>query len=68
LDQLSPEGVAEDAHDSAWTVHPTGKWILGNHPDSTPEQRQKLVELLEREKGAFAYDLNNNNNNNHKDP
>lgn len=57
LDQLSPDGVTEDAFDSAWTVHPTGKWILGNHPDSTPEQRHKLVELLERQKGAFAYSL-----------
>jgi hypothetical protein len=57
LDQLNPDGKPEEAFDANWTVHPTGKWILGNHPDSTPAQRAKLVEVLERQKGAFAYDL-----------
>jgi hypothetical protein len=32
LDQLNPDGTAEDAHVAAWSVHPTGKWVLGNHP------------------------------------
>jgi site-specific DNA-cytosine methylase len=57
LDQLSPDGTPEEAFDAAWSVHPTGQWILGNHPESTPQQRAKLVELLEKHKGAFAYSL-----------
>jgi len=57
LHQLTPDGVADEPHDARWTVHPTGQWVLGNHPDTTPEQRQQLNELLERHKGAFAYSL-----------
>ena len=35
LDQLTPDGEAEQPHDASWTVDPEGKWIMGNHPDST---------------------------------
>eukprot|EP00775_Hariotina_reticulata_P013865 gene13865-biopygen15796 len=58
LDQLTPEGEAEQPHDSRWTVDPEGKWIMGNHPDSTPEQRQRLRDvLLKHQHSSFAYSL-----------
>lgn len=57
LDQLMPEGSAEEPHDVRWTVHPTGQWILGNHPQATPQQLQQLEQLLQQEIGAFAYSM-----------
>jgi hypothetical protein len=57
LDQLVPDPVAEQQHDERWEVHPTGQWILGNHPLATEQQKQQLVEILERRRGAFAYSL-----------
>jgi hypothetical protein len=57
LNQLSPDGAADDPHDARWTVHPEGQWILGNHPEATPEQMARLVAMLENNKGAFAYKL-----------
>ena len=57
LDELSPEGQAEMPHDAAWTIHPEGKWILGNHPEATPEQLDRLVAMLQEQKAAFAYSL-----------
>ena len=57
LQHLTPDGNADDPHDARWTVHPTGQWILGNHPQASPQQMQQLVTLLEQEKGAFAYQL-----------
>lgn len=49
--------MQEEPHDARWTIHPTGQWILGNHPQSTKQERQQLVQMLEEEKGAFAYSL-----------
>lgn len=57
LDQLFPEGVADEPHDARWSVHPTGQWIMGNHPDATPEQLQRLEQLLQEQHGAFAYSM-----------
>lgn len=58
LDQLTPDGETEQPHDASWTIDPEGKWILGNHPDSTPEQRQKLREVLvKHQHSSFAYSL-----------
>eukprot|EP00775_Hariotina_reticulata_P015122 gene15122-biopygen1480 len=57
LTQLHPAGEPEQPHDAAWTVHPTGKWILGNHPEATAEQMARMVQMLERSKEAFAYSL-----------
>jgi len=57
LDLLGPDGCAEEPHDSNWTTHPTGKWIIGNHPEATPEQLQQLVSMLEQHKSAFSYGL-----------
>lgn len=57
LQQLTPDGIAEDPHDSAWTVHPEGKWIIGNHPEASDQQKQQLVDMLMRNKQAFAYTL-----------
>jgi hypothetical protein len=58
LDQLTPDGAAEEPHDSRWQVHPEGKWIMGNHPDSTPEQQQQLEAVLKKHQHtAFAYSL-----------
>eukprot|EP00775_Hariotina_reticulata_P001887 gene1887-biopygen3371 len=57
LTQLHPAGEPEQPHDAAWTVHPTGKWILGNHPEATAEQMARMVQMLERNKEAFAYSL-----------
>ena len=54
LDQLTPEGVADEPHDSRWTIHPEGQWIFGNHPEATPAQLQQLEQILQRNKGAFA--------------
>jgi len=58
LTSLSPDGIAEEPHDAAWSIHETGKWILGNHPEATPEQMQQMVDMLESNKAAFAYSLN----------
>ena len=57
LDQLTPDGVADEPHDSRWSIHPTGQWILGNHPEATPQQLQQLTTVLENNKGAFAYSM-----------
>ena len=57
LDQLTPEGVAEEPHDARWTIHPDGLWILGNHPAATPQQLQQLTEMLQQERAAFAYSM-----------
>ena len=57
LDVLSPEGIVEEPHDATWTIHPEGKWVLGNHPEASPEQMANLVSMLQEEKAAFAYDL-----------
>eukprot|EP00878_Enallax_costatus_P000909 GHUV01001039.1.p1 GENE.GHUV01001039.1~~GHUV01001039.1.p1 ORF type:complete len:2125 (+),score=442.77 GHUV01001039.1:122-6376(+) len=58
LDELSPDGIPEEPHDANWTIHPEGKWILGNHPEATPDQLQRLVDMLMEQKDAFAYSLN----------
>ena len=57
LDVLTPDGISEEPHDAHWTIHPEGKWVLGNHPEATSEQMGRLVQMLEEEKDAFAYDL-----------
>ena len=57
LTQLHPAGEPEQPHDAAWTVHPEGKWILGNHPEATAEQMSRMVQMLQRNKEAFAYNL-----------
>jgi len=57
LDLLGPDGLTEEPHDSNWTTHPSGKWIIGNHPEATPEQLQQLVSMLEQHKSAFSYSL-----------
>jgi hypothetical protein len=58
LDQLTPDGDAEQPHDASWTIDPEGKWILGNHPESTPEQRQELrAVLVKHQHTSFAYSL-----------
>jgi hypothetical protein len=57
LDVLTPDGISEEPHDANWTVHPEGKFVLGNHPDASPEQMAQLVQMLQEEKGAFAYEL-----------
>lgn len=44
MEQLTPDGVVEEPHDRNWTVHPTGKWIIGNHPEATPEQLKRPEE------------------------
>lgn len=55
LDQLQPLVEPDLPFDERWTTHPTGQWILGNHPDATPEQLTRLVQILEENKSAFAY-------------
>ena len=58
LDQLTPDGESEQPHDASWTIDPEGKWILGNHPESTPEQRQRLRAVLAKHQhSSFAYSL-----------
>jgi site-specific DNA-cytosine methylase/transposase-like protein len=57
LDLLTPDGISEEPHDASWSIHPEGRWVLGNHPEATPEQMSSLVQMLQEEKGAFAYDL-----------
>jgi len=58
LDQLTPDGEAEEPHDSRWEIHPEGKWILGNHPETSSEQRQELVAVLQKHQTtSFAYSL-----------
>jgi hypothetical protein len=57
LDLLAPDGKTEDPHDSTWSIHPEGKWVIGNHPEATPGQLQKLEEMLKNRRGAFAYSL-----------
>eukprot|EP00775_Hariotina_reticulata_P002674 gene2674-biopygen4244 len=57
LDQLLPDPVEDQPHDSRWTVHEEGQWIMGNHPQATQEERDELVRVLQRNKGAFAYSL-----------
>ena len=52
-----PEPLDEQPHDSRWSIHPTGQWILGNHPDATEQELRQLAEVLVRCKGAFAYSL-----------
>lgn len=56
LDAFTPEGV-QDHEDlsSTWDQDPEHKWIYGNHPDMTAEQKERLRQMLEEEKGAFAY-------------
>ncbi len=55
LDQLQPELEPEMPFDANWEVHKDGQWILGNHPEATPQQRQRLIQLLEQHRTAFAY-------------
>ncbi len=57
LDQLLPEGSTDDPHDARWTIHPEGKWILGNHPDATQGEMAQLVDVLQQERAAFAYSM-----------
>jgi len=57
LDQLTPVAAADEPHDSKWTIHPTGQWIMGNHPLATPEEMQQAEQLLLKYKGAFAYSM-----------
>ncbi|KAF6249762.1 hypothetical protein COO60DRAFT_1579417, partial [Scenedesmus sp. NREL 46B-D3] len=58
LDAYSPEGESELCDLSArWETDPEHKWIYGNHPDMTPEQKQQLRDMLLEEKGAFAYSM-----------
>jgi len=33
---------------------PEGQWILGNHPEATPEQMQKLLQVLEQAQGCVC--------------
>jgi hypothetical protein len=57
LDQLTPDGAAEELHKSR-CIDPDGKWIMGNYPDSTPEQQQQLEAVLKKHQHtAFAYSL-----------
>jgi hypothetical protein len=57
LQQLQPAGVPEEPHDAAWSIHPTGKWIYGNHPEATSANKVEMEQMLERNKAAFAYSL-----------
>jgi len=57
LTSLAPDGIPEEPHDATWTVHETGKWILGNHPEATQEQMKRMIAMLESNKAAFAYSL-----------
>jgi hypothetical protein len=58
LDAYSPEGQQElgDLSDR-WEIDPEHKWIYGNHPDMTPDQKQQLRDVLLEEKEAFAYSM-----------
>jgi hypothetical protein len=38
-------------------IHPEGKWVVGNQLEATPEQLQKLKEMLKSRRGPFAYSL-----------
>jgi len=38
LHQLTPDGLEDQPHDARWSIDPEGKWILGNHPDATPDR------------------------------
>ena len=52
-----PVAATDEPHDSKWTIHPTGQWIMGNHPLATPEEMQQAEQLLLKYKGAFAYSM-----------
>ncbi|KAF6242225.1 hypothetical protein COO60DRAFT_1606168, partial [Scenedesmus sp. NREL 46B-D3] len=58
LDAYAPEGEQELGDlCSRWEADPEHKWIYGNHPDLTAEQKQQLHAMLLEEKEAFAYAL-----------
>jgi hypothetical protein len=49
--------VADEPHDSRWSIHPEGQWIIGNHPEATPQQLEQLTAVLQKNKAAFAYSM-----------
>jgi hypothetical protein len=40
-----------------WVQDTEHKWIYGNHPEATEEQKQRMKEVLLEEHDAFAYTL-----------
>eukprot|EP00775_Hariotina_reticulata_P003475 gene3475-biopygen5169 len=57
LQHLEPQGPSDVPHDAAWSIHPEGKWVLGNHPEASAADMQAMVDMLFSNKAAFAYDL-----------
>jgi len=57
LQHLDVQGETDVPHDAAWTIHPEGKCVLGNHPQASAEDMETLVAMLQQNKQAFAYSL-----------
>eukprot|EP00775_Hariotina_reticulata_P002868 gene2868-biopygen4480 len=57
LQHLEPQGPSDVPHDAAWSIHPEGKWVVGNHPEASAADMQAMVDMLFSNKAAFAYDL-----------
>ena len=53
----TPDGLQYHARSSAFTKDPDGGWIMGNHPDMSPEETEALRATIAAHKGDFAYDL-----------
>ena len=58
MDPFTPEGPDQDNPSTQYQKDPDHGWVFGMHPNMTSVHQQQLQELLVRNKGQFAYSMN----------